>query len=67
MSKYDVRICGCGHIHFVPNEMIDEAIDNNKNVLLICGGCGQATMIGADARATIICLFKLCIASTALA
>ena len=34
MSKYDVRICSCGRIHFVPNEMIDEAIENNKNLLL---------------------------------
>lgn len=50
MSKYDVRICSCGRIHFVPNEMIDEAIENNKNLLLVCGGCGTATMIGADVR-----------------
>lgn len=48
MKKYDVRICKCGHIHAIPDEKIQTAIEKNKNLLLICGSCGEATLIGAD-------------------
>lgn len=48
MRKYDMRICSCGRIHMIPMEKIDKAIENNKNFLYICGGCGRASIIGAD-------------------
>ena len=47
MSK-DIRICKCGCIHFVDQDIINNAIDHDKNTLLICGQCGRATIIGAD-------------------
>lgn len=47
-SKYDMRICKCGRIHMVPNEKVNRALKNNKNLLLICGSCGAARLIGAD-------------------
>lgn len=47
MSK-QVRICSCGRIHFVNQTIINEALDLNKDVLMVCGGCGRATLIGAD-------------------
>ena len=46
--KYDIRICKCGRIHMVPNGKLDKALENNKNLLLVCGGCGAAALIGAD-------------------
>ena len=48
--KYDMRICKCGRIHMVPNEKVEKALEDNKNLLLICAGCGAATLIGADIR-----------------
>lgn len=47
MSK-EVRICSCGRIHFVDNDIIHAALEENKIILFICGGCGRATGIGAD-------------------
>ena len=47
MSK-DVRICKCGVIHFLDSDLIDEAIDNNRNLLMICGSCGHGSVIGGD-------------------
>ena len=46
--KYDVRFCGCGTLLFVPEETIDKALHEDKEVLLICGRCGRAYYIGAD-------------------
>lgn len=46
--KYDMRICKCGRIHMVADEKLDKALENNKNLLLICAGCGNAILIGAD-------------------
>lgn len=46
--KYDIRICGCGRIHAIPKEKIDEVLENNKEFLLICAACGYTTLIGAD-------------------
>lgn len=46
--KYNMRICKCGQIHMVDNEKLNKALENNKNLLLICAGCGVATLIGAD-------------------
>lgn len=48
MSKYNMRICKCGRIHMIDNARIDQALESNKNLLLICAGCGNATVIGAD-------------------
>ena len=47
-KKFDVRFCSCGRIHLVDWDSIENAIDNNKEILLICGGCGRASRIGAD-------------------
>lgn len=47
MSK-EVRICSCGRIHFVDQDIIHAALEENKIALFICGGCGRATGIGAD-------------------
>ena len=46
--KYDMRICKCGRIHMVDEDKLEKALENNKNLLLVCGGCGDATLIGAD-------------------
>lgn len=48
MSKYDMRICSCGRIHMVNMEKVSRVCEANKNLLLICAGCGRATLIGAD-------------------
>ena len=44
----EVRICNCGRIHFLDREMTSKALEHDKDILLICGGCGSATKIGAD-------------------
>ena len=41
-------ICGCGSIHFIKSEDFDHAIENDKELVLICNGCGSVTCIGAD-------------------
>ena len=46
--KYDMRICKCGRIHMVDNNKLEKALKNNKNLLLICAGCGNAILIGAN-------------------
>lgn len=48
MRKFDVRICSCGRIHFVLNSEIESALELNKEVWLVCGGCGKTYRIGAD-------------------
>lgn len=48
MKNYDVRICGCGRVHFIDVEKIDKAIENEKEVLVICNHCGHSYVIGAD-------------------
>lgn len=47
----EVRVCSCGRIHVFPKNKIENAIYNNKELLLVCGGCGSRTVIGADYRA----------------
>jgi len=47
-KMYKMRICKCGRIHMIPMEKIDNALDKDKNLLLLCGGCGKGTVIGAD-------------------
>lgn len=46
--KYDIRICSCGRIHFVLNSEIDAALEADKELWLVCGGCGKTTRIGAE-------------------
>ena len=46
--KKELRICSCGRLHFIDSEIIHTALQNDKDVLMICGRCGKATMIGAD-------------------
>lgn len=48
MSKYDMRICNCGRIHMIDMEKIDTVCKANKDLLLICAGCGKAVLIGAN-------------------
>lgn len=43
-----VRICKCGRIHFIERSVVTEAVEADKELLVICGGCGAADIIGAD-------------------
>lgn len=47
-KEYDVRFCNCGSIHFIEKEVIESAIESNKEVILICGSCGSSILIGAE-------------------
>lgn len=48
MGKFDVRFCSCGRIHFIPFDEVCAAVEQDKELWLICGGCGTTTQIGAD-------------------
>lgn len=48
MNK-ELRICSCGRLHFVDMTPIHTAVQQGKEVIFICGGCGKATVMGADA------------------
>lgn len=48
--KYDIRVCSCGRIHVIPFEKVSNAIEEQKDFLLVCGSCGAVTVIGADYR-----------------
>lgn len=47
-KRFDVRVCKCGHVHFVDIEVVDKALEEQKPLLLICGHCGLLTAIGGD-------------------
>lgn len=47
-GKYDVRFCKCGRIHFIDNKSLCNALEHDKNYVLICAGCGHAMVIGAN-------------------
>lgn len=47
MAK-ELRICSCGRLHFLDEDLVNTALEQNKNLLLICGSCGRATVIGAE-------------------
>ena len=57
--KYDIRICKCGRIHAIPNERIEKALDADKNFLLICAACGNATLIGANISPDMKCIRQI--------
>jgi len=46
--KYEVYFCSCGRVHFVDTEKINKAIENEKEVLVICNNCGNSFVEGAD-------------------
>jgi hypothetical protein len=46
--KYDVKFCSCGRVHFIDEEKVHKAIENDKQVLIICNNCGKSFVIGAD-------------------
>lgn len=52
MKKYNIEICGCGKIHAIPETVIKETVlsgeENNKDIALVCGGCGKIKIIGAN-------------------
>jgi len=47
-NKYDVRFCSCGRVHFIDQIKVDQAIEKDKQVLVICNKCGNSFIIGAD-------------------
>ena len=47
-KKHSVEICKCGRIHMIDDNKLNKVLRNNKNLLIVCGGCGKATLIGAD-------------------
>lgn len=51
LGSFDLRICKCGHLHFIDPELQDKALSENKNLMVICGNCGRAILIGADLMA----------------
>lgn len=46
--KYDIHICSCGRIHFVRMRDVTRAITNDKELALVCGGCGNIRITGAN-------------------
>lgn len=44
----EMRICKCGRIHLINEDDINRALDEDKEVLLICSGCGHSFLIGGD-------------------
>lgn len=47
-KKYRLMICNCGRIHLISTEQINNSIYDNKDLMVICGGCGKVTILGAD-------------------
>ena len=56
----EMRICKCGRIHIVDSKVMDHALENQKNLLLICAGCGKGTLIGSDIEPDFAEPDKLC-------
>lgn len=48
MKKYDVRFCNCGRVHFIDDKKVWKAIQNGKQVLVVCNNCGNSFLIGAN-------------------
>lgn len=34
----EIRICNCGRIHFINESIIVDALEQDKQVMIICGG-----------------------------
>lgn len=47
-ERKEIRICKCGHIHIFDETKIDNALQQDKEFILICADCGTAYRIGAD-------------------
>lgn len=49
MTKYDVRFCKCGRVHFIENEKLEKVCsENEKEILFICNHCGASSIIGLE-------------------
>ena len=46
--KYEVYFCSCGRVHFVDSEKLNDAIVNEKEILVVCNNCGNSFIEGAD-------------------
>ena len=46
--KYEVYFCSCGRVHFVDSEKLNDAIVNEKEILIVCNNCGNSFVEGAD-------------------
>ena len=46
--KYEVYFCSCGRVHFVDSEKLNDAIVNEKEILVVCNNCGNSFVEGAD-------------------
>lgn len=46
--KYDIHICSCGRIHFVRMRDVTCALTANKELAVVCGGCGKVRITGAN-------------------
>ena len=66
MNKYHMQICSCGRIHMIDIGKINKTYEENKNLLLICAGCGEATLIGADKQSDPLDSNKSCYFSYAI-
>lgn len=47
-TKHTAHFCSCGRIHMLDDDKLDSIFEEGKMLLLICAGCGAATIIGAD-------------------
>lgn len=47
MNK-EIRVCSCGSIHLIEDSIIREALEEDKELLLVCAHCGRVVVIGAD-------------------
>jgi len=47
-KKYEVYFCSCGRVHFVDTEKLNKAIENEKEILVVCNNCGNSFVEGAD-------------------
>jgi hypothetical protein len=44
----EARICHCGRIHFYDADRVYKAVEEGKDIILVCGGCGTVTVMGGD-------------------
>lgn len=44
--RFGLWICDCGKIHVFPMEKVDTAVNTDKKLVVVCNGCGTATIIG---------------------